>query len=92
MQERLFYRLVNTLKIPFTRAGAAIIESEIRAVYAEGVANGGFSPDIAPIIYVPDPNTLDPNLRAKRIFSGIQFTFKLAGAVHFIAIQGFVTV
>lgn len=92
IRERIFFRLVNTLKIPFTRAGAALIESEIRAVYAEGVANGGYSTDIQPIIVVPDPNTLDPNLRAQRIFSGIQFTFRLAGSIHTVAIQGFVTV
>lgn len=88
VKERLFFRLTNTLKIPFTRAGATIIEAELRGVYQEGVISGAFNADVPPVIYVPDPQTLDAASRASRTFDGITFDFRLAGAVHFLTVRG----
>jgi len=45
MRESIFFRLVNTKKIPYTQAGVTIIENEIRRVLAEGIAGGGLAPN-----------------------------------------------
>lgn len=92
MRERIYFQLVNMLKMPFTRSGVAVIESQMRSVHQEGVLSGAFSPDVPALINIPDPISLDPNLRAMRKFEGITFEFRLAGAVHFIGIKGVVTV
>lgn len=88
MRERIYSKLVNMLKLPFTRSGAAMIEADIRAIYQEGVINGAFSPDVPPIISVPDPVTLDQNLRILRKLEGITFQFRFAGSVRYLGIFG----
>jgi hypothetical protein len=92
IRERVFFKLVNLLKLGYTRAGAAIIENEIRAVFTEGVSSGAFSPDVPAIISVPDPVTVDPNLRAQRKLEGITFEFRLGSAIHRVGIKGVLTV
>jgi hypothetical protein len=92
MKERLWSRLVNSKKIPYTAAGAAIIEAEIRAQLNDGIRAGGLAPVPAPTVVVPDVLSLSANTRAQRIFEGITFSARLAGAIHFIKVQGTVTV
>lgn len=92
MKERLWSRLVNSKKIPYTAAGAAIIEAEIRAQLNDGIRAGGLAPVPAPVVVVPDVLSLSTNTRAQRIFEGITFSARLAGAIHFIKVQGTVTV
>jgi hypothetical protein len=92
MKERLWSRMVNSKKIPFTAAGAAIIEAEIRGQLNDGIRVGGLAPSPAPTVSVPDVLTLSTNARAQRIFEGIKFEARLAGAIHFVKIRGTVTV
>lgn len=92
MKERLWSRMANSKKIPFTAAGAAIIEAEIRGQLNDGIRVGGLSPSPAPTVTVPDVLTLTTNARAQRIFEGIKFEARLAGAIHFVKIAGTVTV
>ncbi|WVS24491.1 tail sheath [Pseudomonas phage Psxphi15] len=92
MKERLWSRMVNSKKIPFTAAGAAIIEAEIRGQLNDGIRVGGLAPSPAPTVSVPDVLTLSTNARAQRIFEGIKFEARLAGAIHFVKIAGTVTV
>lgn len=92
MTERVWFRLANSKKIPYTQAGATIIEAEIRAQLAEGVRVGGIAPAPQYQVYVPNVLDLEPNLRASRIFEGITFEARLAGAIHKVKIKGTVTV
>ena len=92
MRESIFFRLVNTKKIPYTQAGVTIIENEIRRVLAEGITNGGLAPNPQPTVSVPNVLAIDPNLRATRTLEGITFEGRLAGAVHFVKVRGTVTV
>lgn len=92
MKERLWSRMVNSKKIPYTAAGAAIIEAEIRAQLNDGIRVGGLAPSPAPTVEVPDVLSLSTNARAQRIFEGITFEARLAGAIHFVKIAGTVTV
>lgn len=92
MKERLWFRMANSKKIPYTSAGAAIIEAEIRAQLNDGIRAGGLADSPAPIVTVPDVLSVAANLRAQRIFEGITFEARLAGAIHFVKIRGTVTV
>lgn len=92
MTERLWFRMANSKKIPYTAAGATIIESEIRAQLNDGIRVGGLADSPTPVVRVPDVLSVSPNLRAQRIFEGIEFEARLAGAIHFVKIKGTVTV
>ncbi len=92
MKERLWSRLANSKKIPYTSAGAAIIEAEIRAQLNDGIRVGGLAASPAPTVEVPDVLSVSVNARAQRIFEGITFEARLAGAIHFVKISGTVTV
>ena len=92
MKERLWSRMANSKKIPYTAAGAAIIEAEIRAQLNDGIRVGGLSANPSPTVEVPDVLTVSVNARAQRIFEGIKFEARLAGAIHFVKIAGTVTV
>ena len=92
LRERIWFRLANSKKIPYTQAGATILETEVRAQLREGIRVGGLAEVPAPVVNVPDVTTIAPNLRAQRIFDGIEFEARLAGAIHFVTIQGRVTV
>lgn len=92
MKERLWFRMANSKKIPYTSAGAAIIEAEIRAQLNDGIRAGGLADSPAPVVTVPDVLSVSANLRAQRIFEGITFEARLAGAIHFVKIRGTVTV
>lgn len=92
MTERIWFRLANSKKIPYTRAGATIIETEVRAQLAEGVRAGGIADDTPYTVITPDVLTISQNSRANRVFEGMKFEARLAGAIHFIKIAGTVTV
>lgn len=92
MKERLWSRMANSKKVPYTSAGAAIIEAEIRAQLNDGIRVGGLAEKPTPSVEVPDVLTVSTNARAQRIFEGIKFEARLAGAIHFVKIAGTVTV
>lgn len=92
MKERLWSRMVNSKKIPYTAAGAAIIEAEIRAQLQDGIRVGGLAASPSPVVDVPDVLSISAVSRANRIFEGIKFEARLAGAIHFVKIAGTVTV
>ena len=92
MRERIWFRMVNTSKIPYTNAGIAIIEAEVRAQLQEGIRNNFLADSPAPVIRVPDALSVDPNLRATRTLEDLSFEARLAGAIHFVTIRGSVYV
>lgn len=91
MQERIFARLVNNQKIPYTDNGAAIIENEIRAQLQAGVRIGGIT-EGSIVVSVPKVADQNPNDRAVRYMPGFTFTAVLAGAIHKTQIKGTVTI
>lgn len=88
IRENVWFRLVNSKKLPFTAAGAAVIEGELRRVLAEGIAVGALADSPAPTVSVPNVLNLDPNLRAMRRLENVTFEARLAGAIHFAKISG----
>lgn len=92
LEERIFSRLVNLPKVPFTDGGIAIIEAEIRAVLENAIKAGLVSPDVAYTVTVPLASEVSSNDKANRLLPDIAFTAVLAGAIHHVTINGVVTV
>ena len=92
MTERIFSVLVNNKKVPYTDAGAAMLENEVRAQLKAGVAVGLLAADPAFTVTVPRVAEIAPADRANRVFPNITFAATLAGAIHKTTIQGTVSV
>jgi hypothetical protein len=90
LQEGVYFRLINSLKVPMTNPGLAIIENEIRSVLSQAEANGlidrGWS------VTTPDVSTISPNLRAQRTAGVFVFRARLAGSIRKVIISGFLSV
>ena len=89
MKEAIFFRLVNSLKISYTRKGFAVIESEMRSVLAQGVGNDAL--DTFSVVS-PDPLSVPANLRSQGIAGDFTFTARYSGSVRTIIIRGNLTV
>ena len=90
--ERIFTRLANSEKIPFTTNGITVIESELRAELQISVNEGFISNDPNAItVTVPDIDSIDPADKALRFLQGLEFSAILAGALHKVQIDGTLT-
>lgn len=92
MQADAFQALRDEPKIPYTNAGAGVIESIIRNRLQLAITNGILAADPSPVIVVPLVADQDPADKAVRRLAGITFAATLAGAVHATTINGYVSV
>ena len=94
MQNNVFALLVQNEKIPYTDIGAAIIENAVRQTLKQGDDDTGSGLiDHTSIVVSAAPVLSQPTAdRANRIYRGINWSCRLAGAFHFIVIKGVVTV
>ena len=88
IQEQVYFRLINTKKIPYTRAGFTMIENEIRSVLSQGVQNGGIADDTPYTVIAPDPLAIPQMTRTARSAGEFTFEARLAGAVSVVLIRG----
>lgn len=90
IQEGVFFRLINTLKIPYTDAGFLMIESELRSVMSQAEANGlidtGWTIQTPPVLSVP------ANLRAQRAAGVFVIKGRLQSSVRFVDVEIFLSV
>lgn len=92
IEEHVFARLASLVKVPFTDAGIAIIETEVRASLLRGIASGGLVSDPAPTVTVPRAVDVDSADKNDRILRHVVFNAVLAGAIHNVVINGHLTV
>lgn len=87
LQEQIFYRLVNTKKLPYTAVGATMVENEIRSVLTQAQTNGGID-----TYTVTSPQVLAiPEIqRAARDMGVFKFVARLQGAISIVRIEGVV--
>lgn len=90
LQEGIYFRLINSLKIPMTNPGLAIIENEIRAVLSLAEANGGI--DVGWRVTTPDVLDIPATLRAQRTAGTFVFRARLAGSIRKVIIEGYLSV
>lgn len=90
LQEGIYFRLINSLKIPFTDAGFVIIENEIRSVLSLAESNGlidrGWTVQVPPVLSVPE------TLRAQRAAGVFVIRARLQGSVRFVDLEVFLSV
>jgi hypothetical protein len=88
--EGVFFRMINADKIPFTTQGISVIENELRYRLEKGVDVGLLVADSI-VITPPVIADVDPLEKSQRFLDNMQFTARLAGAVHKVAIVGTLT-
>lgn len=90
ISERVFGLFANAKKVPYTTKGANMVRAEVVGVLSEaeraGVIDSGF---VVTVLDPADQATVD---RAARILRFVEFTCRLAGAIHQVYITGTVTV
>lgn len=103
--ESLFALQTRIGKIPFDDTGGAMIESAIREVLRQAGKQGIIAKAVSEAdkklsdegeymftVYVPPRSEVPENDRAQRKWSGITFSFTLAGAVHITQVSGTITI
>lgn len=100
MTVNIFNALINSDKTPYTDAGIAIIENQMRAALRLGQTRGGVAPteydedgneNLGYTISVPLAANISANQKASRILQDMKFTARLAGAIHVVQITGSLT-
>ncbi len=98
---RVYALLVKMPKVPYTNEGVQLLVDEVGYALQEGVDNGGIAEgdltdDLEPVppytIIVDRVSTVPISQRAQRISPTITFSARLAGAIHYVVINGNVTV
>jgi hypothetical protein len=89
--------LLNSLsnagqKLPYTDAGATVLQNVVSARLALGVQAGGLAPSPAPVVTVPTVASQNPSDIAARYFPNVTFSATLAGAINKAMIVGTVAV
>lgn len=90
LQEAIYFRMINVLKIPINDKGLLMIENEIRSVLSQAEANNlidrGWTVATPPVLSIPE------NLRAQRAAGVFVIRARLAGAVRFVDLEVFLSV
>ena len=92
MMEKIFGHLINRPKIPFTDAGIAVVEADVRAILDLGIAKGLIAETPAYTVTVPLAADVSSANKIARNLPSVKFNATLAGAIHKIAVAGIVTV
>lgn len=87
LQERIFALLANTAKVPMTNAGIQMVVNEIEGQLSEAV-DVGLLEEGSTLVTFKDISDIPAADRAARLLSGIEFSGRLAGAVHKITMFG----
>lgn len=90
LQEGIYFRIINSLKIPMTDPGLLIVENEIRSVLSLAESNGmidsGWTVQTPPVLSIP------ATLRAQRAAGVFVIRARLAGAIRSVDIQFYLSV
>jgi hypothetical protein len=92
IQEYVYALLVNSPKVPYTDAGIASVEAEVRRALEQGVSNNFIAPDPEYTVTVPKASTVSPANKAARLLQDVAFNATLSGAIHAVEINGIVSV
>lgn len=92
IEEEVWTLLASVPKLPFTDMSGDRIGAAVMGVLLRGVNQGVFADNPAPTVTVPLVADIPMSERANRIFGTVEFTARLAGAIHEINIVGRVTV
>jgi hypothetical protein len=100
MQIRVYNVIKVNRKVPFTDAGITMIEGQMIATLKKGQEVGGIADteydddgNATPgyTVTVPKASSLTEAERKSRNLTGCKYTARLAGAIHAVKIEGFLT-
>ena len=90
LQEGIYFRIINSLKIPMTDPGLLIVENEIRAVCSLAESNGlidsGWTISTPPVLSIP------ATLRAQRAAGVFVIRARLQGSIRSVDINFYLSV
>lgn len=90
LQEGIYFRIINSLKIPMTDPGLLMVENEIRAVCSLAQSNGlidaGWTISTPPVLSIP------PTLRAQRAAGVFVIRARLQGSIRSVDINFYLSV
>lgn len=90
LQEGIYFRIINSLKIPMTDSGLVIVENEIRSVLSLAESNGlidsGWRVIVPPVLSIPE------TLRAQRAAGVFVIRARLAASIRFVDIEFYLSV
>lgn len=92
LQENVYSVLVNSEKVPYTTKGIIAIKNAVGQTVQLGLGVGGIAPDPVPVISTPELVNIPTADKAARVLKNVEFAFTLAGAIHKVEVQGFVSV
>nr|DAE63625.1 MAG TPA: tail sheath protein [Caudoviricetes sp.] len=93
----VFNLLINSDKVPYTDTGIALVENQIRQALLLGQRRGGIAPteydednneNLGFTIEMPLAANIPANTKAQRLLENVNFTARLAGAIHVVEITG----
>ena len=100
MQYSVFSVIKTNTKVPYTDEGIAMIEGAIEKVLVEGQTVGGiattsYDDDGEEVpgysISVPLASSMSETKRESRILTDIEWSARLAGAIHMVEVAGYLT-
>ena len=100
IQINVFNVLIANIKVPYEDSGIALIQGAVEKALKLGQTNGGIAQDARDedgnllagyTISVPLVASIPEEVRASRKLSGINWTARLAGAIHLVEIKGNLT-
>lgn len=92
IQYAVFGHLKNVDKIPFTNPGIAVVRHLLATQLDLAIDRQVLAPEPRYTITVPDVLATDPIDRGNRLLRDVNFSARLAGAIHNVWINGVVTV
>ena len=92
MSKGVFGVLKGAKKVPFTDAGVAMLEKEMKATLKRAVTMGILAASPAPTVTVPAVADVSAVNKTNRTVPDMKFTATLAGAVHKATLTGIVSV
>lgn len=90
-REGLFALNLSGQKTPFTDAGISKVRAFLSADIKAGQRDGGFDPEATPTITVPKVADVSDADRAARHLPGVEWSMRLAGAIHSMTVSGTAT-
>ena len=100
MQINVFNALKVNRKVPYTDGGIGLIEGKMEETLKKGQDIGGIAPTqygtdgdtvYGYTVIVPRASDLTEAMRKSRKLTGCRYTARLAGAIHAVEIEGFLT-
>lgn len=91
IQEDIYAVLVNLPKLPYTDPSVTTVKGTIRGAIRVFQGQGALDPDVEPTVTAPLVADVAAADKANRLLPNVEFTARLAGAIHKVNIQGTLT-